>query len=118
MIASMAGGLPVLELFARVDAEHPLPEGWGAWGNQAGVSAQTEFPAPTDVSESSLEGDDLAELPSGETEAAAAEVTSDGASTAAAVAEPRHDAGDVIVIEQLAGSDWLQPPLQQQGAST
>ncbi|MGY3117683.1 N6-adenosine-specific RNA methylase IME4 [Bradyrhizobium sp. S3.14.4] len=44
MIAAMVGKdtagqpLPVLELFARVDAEHPLPENWGAWGNQAGVS--------------------------------------------------------------------------------
>jgi N6-adenosine-specific RNA methylase IME4 len=36
MIASMTGGLPVLELFARVDAEHPLPKGWDAWGNQSG----------------------------------------------------------------------------------
>lgn len=44
MIATMVGKdsdgnpLPVLELFARVDAEHPLPENWDAWGNQAGVS--------------------------------------------------------------------------------
>ncbi|MBN8972940.1 MAG: hypothetical protein J0H51_13095 [Rhizobiales bacterium] len=36
MIATMSGGVPVLELFARVDAEHPLPEGWEAFGNQAG----------------------------------------------------------------------------------
>lgn len=36
MIATMTGGLPTLELFARVDAEHPLPAGWVAWGNQAG----------------------------------------------------------------------------------
>lgn len=36
MIQTMTGGLPVLELFARVDAAHPLPEGWDAWGNQAG----------------------------------------------------------------------------------
>lgn len=35
MIASMTGGLPVLELFARVDDEHPLPDGWEAWGNQS-----------------------------------------------------------------------------------
>ncbi|WP_441268700.1 hypothetical protein AB7G19_30080 [Bradyrhizobium sp. 215_C5_N1_1] len=44
MIATMVGKdsdgapLPVLELFARVDAEHPLPANWDAWGNQAGVS--------------------------------------------------------------------------------
>lgn len=39
MIATMTGGLPVLEMFARVDAEHPLPAGWDAWGNQAGAPA-------------------------------------------------------------------------------
>lgn len=36
MIRRMTGGLPVLELFARVDAEHPMPPGFYAWGNQAG----------------------------------------------------------------------------------
>lgn len=36
MIGTMSGGVPVLELFARVDADHPLPEGWEGWGNQAG----------------------------------------------------------------------------------
>ncbi len=36
MIATMSGGVPVLELFARVDADHPLPEGWEGFGNQAG----------------------------------------------------------------------------------
>lgn len=36
MITTMSGGVPVLELFARVDAEHPLPDGWEAFGNQAG----------------------------------------------------------------------------------
>lgn len=35
MIATMCGGLPVMELFARVDAENPLPENWHAWGNEA-----------------------------------------------------------------------------------
>lgn len=35
MIRTMTGGVPVLELFARVDAEHPLPPDWHAWGNQA-----------------------------------------------------------------------------------
>ncbi|MCB1394269.1 MT-A70 family methyltransferase, partial [Nitrobacter sp.] len=35
MIATMCGGLPVMELFARVDAEHPLPDNWHAWGNEA-----------------------------------------------------------------------------------
>jgi N6-adenosine-specific RNA methylase IME4 len=45
MIATMVGcdaagrPLPVLELFARVDAEHPLPPGWLAAGNQAAEPA-------------------------------------------------------------------------------
>jgi N6-adenosine-specific RNA methylase IME4 len=34
MIASMAG-VRVLELFARVDQDNPLPPGFDAWGNQA-----------------------------------------------------------------------------------
>lgn len=45
MINEMTGGLPVLELFARVDDEHPLPSGWEAWGNQAA-------PVPLDASAS------------------------------------------------------------------
>lgn len=39
MIADMTGNLPVLEMFARVDAEHPLPVGWEPWGNEAGEEA-------------------------------------------------------------------------------
>lgn len=35
MIATMTGGVPVIELFARVDVENPLPPNWQAWGNQA-----------------------------------------------------------------------------------
>jgi N6-adenosine-specific RNA methylase IME4 len=35
VIQRMTGGVPVLELFARVDAEHPLPADWIGWGNQA-----------------------------------------------------------------------------------
>ncbi|EJN15716.1 transcriptional activator, adenine-specific DNA methyltransferase [Bradyrhizobium sp. YR681] len=52
-------------------------------------------------------------VPSGETEAAAADATSDGASAAAAVSDgvdrAPYDAEDVIAIDQLAGSDWLAP---------
>jgi N6-adenosine-specific RNA methylase IME4 len=52
MIQTMTGGLPVLELFARVDAEHPLPEGWDAWGNQAAPPGEIDVPgflAPRDA---------------------------------------------------------------------
>jgi hypothetical protein len=36
MIATMAGrGVPVLEMFARFDAENPAPASWDLWGNQA-----------------------------------------------------------------------------------
>lgn len=44
MILEMTGFLPVLELFARVDAEHPLPEGFTAWGNQSGEQPQCDEP--------------------------------------------------------------------------
>lgn len=45
MIDKMTGGLPALELFARVDDEHPLPPGWEAWGNQSDVA---DDGSPTD----------------------------------------------------------------------
>lgn len=35
MIASMTGGVPVLELFARADEQFPLPANWESWGNEA-----------------------------------------------------------------------------------
>ena len=36
MIATMAGrGVPVLEMFARFDADNSPPPGWDLWGNQA-----------------------------------------------------------------------------------
>jgi N6-adenosine-specific RNA methylase IME4 len=35
MITEFTGGQDVLELFARVDAEHPLPPNFKAWGNEA-----------------------------------------------------------------------------------
>lgn len=40
LIAEMEGDVPRVELFARVDAEHPLPVGWDAWGNEALVAAE------------------------------------------------------------------------------
>lgn len=52
MIATMVGcdaegrPLPVLELFARVDAEHPLPPGWIGAGNQAAAAPIEIKPAP------------------------------------------------------------------------
>ncbi|WBL75622.1 hypothetical protein I3J27_21555 [Bradyrhizobium xenonodulans] len=112
MIATMVGKdsdgapLPVLELFARVDAEHPLPENWDAWGNQAGVALTSAISTPTDAAPSpSSHG--LPE-PSGEDETAAADATSQGASAAAAVEAP-YNADDVVTIDQLAGSEWLAP---------
>ncbi|MDA9511182.1 hypothetical protein XI09_42345 [Bradyrhizobium sp. CCBAU 11386] len=111
MIATMVGcdaegrPLPVLELFARVDAEHPLPPGWLAAGNQA-------EPRQDEIEDSSF----AAGVPSdaGETVTAAANATSDGASVAAAVADvlddrAPYDATDAIQIDQLAGSDYLLP---------
>ncbi|WLB15011.1 hypothetical protein [Bradyrhizobium japonicum] len=160
MIATMVGcdaegrPLPVLELFARVDAEHPLPPGWLAAGNQAAVSPPGEIGNATDAApspsparvcpecgadvdleahalectgswrvQSSSESSFAAGMPSdaGETVTAAANATSDGASVAAAVADvvaipdqvvddrAPYDADDVVAIDQLAGSEWLQP---------
>ncbi|WP_018456826.1 hypothetical protein [Bradyrhizobium sp. WSM4349] len=111
MIASMVGcdddgrPLPVLELFARVDAEHPLPPGWIASGNQAAASA---------IEDSSFAAGSPSDA--GETVTAAADAT-ERASPAAAVADVTdvvcgpapYDAGDVIQIDQLAGSDYLRP---------
>ncbi|MFK4622544.1 methyltransferase-A70 family protein [Bradyrhizobium diazoefficiens] len=123
MIATMVGKdsdgapLPVLELFARVDAEHPLPENWDAWGNQAGVALVAPHGAietATDAAASPSSAQDVISdlpAPSGETEAAAADATSDGAGAAAAVSDVAerapYNAGDTIVIDQLAGSEWL-----------
>lgn len=40
MINRMTGGVPVLELFAREDEEHPLPPNFFTWGNQSKNSAE------------------------------------------------------------------------------
>ena len=46
MIRTMTGGVPVLELFARVDDEHPLPPDWHARGNQAQITVAAIEPQP------------------------------------------------------------------------
>lgn len=40
MINAMTGGLPVLELFAREDAEHPLLANFYTWGNESQNTAE------------------------------------------------------------------------------
>ena len=40
MITIMTGGVPVLELFAREDPEHPLPGNFFTWGNQSNNTAE------------------------------------------------------------------------------
>ncbi len=86
MIRAMVGcdsegqPLPVLELFARVDAEHPLPPNWGAWGNQAGVALQSSASAaPIDAAPSS---------------SLAGATSSDGGGEASATAERPAGTGD------------------------
>lgn len=37
--------LPVLELFARFDKDHPLPENWEAWGNESQGESECATPA-------------------------------------------------------------------------
>ncbi|MFB6460477.1 hypothetical protein [Bradyrhizobium tunisiense] len=95
MIRAMVGcdsngePLPVLELFARVDAEHPLPQNWGAWGNQAGVSAQgVEISNPTGASDSSS--------PTGA-------ASSDGGGEATATAERPAGTGDHPALHPSMG---------------
>ena len=44
-IAKAIGKPRHLELFARVDAEHPLPLGWQSWSNEAGQD-DTRAPGP------------------------------------------------------------------------
>jgi N6-adenosine-specific RNA methylase IME4 len=53
MIATMCGGLPVLELFARVDADNPLPPQWQGWGNQASAERSSVTMASGATSSSS-----------------------------------------------------------------
>jgi N6-adenosine-specific RNA methylase IME4 len=51
MICSMTGGVPVLELFARVGEQFdPLPPDWLAWGNQAAPDLDPDVRAPDIVS--------------------------------------------------------------------
>jgi N6-adenosine-specific RNA methylase IME4 len=55
MIATMAGrDVPVLEMFARLDADNQPPPGWDLWGNQAQGNRSQEpaaqpFPAQNDI---------------------------------------------------------------------
>jgi N6-adenosine-specific RNA methylase IME4 len=44
MINDMTGGVPVLELFAREDDEHPLPENFYTWGNESRNTAEADEP--------------------------------------------------------------------------
>lgn len=48
MIRTMVGaGVPVFEMFARVDDEHPLPPDFYAWGNQSGQSIPPDIAVDT-----------------------------------------------------------------------
>ena len=55
MIATMAGkGVPVLEMFARFDAENPPPVGWDLWGNQAADNSQANAVDHADAGEAGI----------------------------------------------------------------
>lgn len=142
MIATMVGcdaegrPLPVLELFARVDAEHPLPPGWLAAGNQAAAPAELEAPPACDCQhpettpdgfaavsvDCPLHGGDertittessfAAGVPSAGETATAAAASENGASPAAAVADviadrAPYDDADAAVVDELAASEFL-----------
>ena len=53
MINAMTKSLPVLELFAREDDEHPLPDNFYTWGNQSRNTAEL----PADAAGSTLPHD-------------------------------------------------------------
>lgn len=44
MINDMTGGVPVLELFAREDDDHVLPQNFFTWGNQSNGTADQPIP--------------------------------------------------------------------------
>lgn len=70
MIAKMTGGLPVLELFCRHDADNPLPENWEGWGNES-VAYDPETGEVIDETLIQSSAPDLrGSLPSGESDPA------------------------------------------------
>ncbi|WP_416194029.1 MT-A70 family methyltransferase [Nitrobacter sp. TKz-YC01] len=64
MIATMCGGLPVMELFARVDAEHPLPPKWEGWGNQTSPSSDDATAESATITNETAETSIAVSLPS------------------------------------------------------
>jgi N6-adenosine-specific RNA methylase IME4 len=75
MITEFTNGQHVLELFARVDANHPLPSNFAAWGNQANESESAAAPtgigqaarsasAPPDAADQEPAGE-VAPMPAG-----------------------------------------------------
>lgn len=50
MINDMTGGVPVLELFAREDDDHVLPDNFFTWGNQSRNTAEIACDEPFDPS--------------------------------------------------------------------
>ncbi len=71
MINAMTGGVPVLELFAREDAEHPLPENFFTWGAQSTNSAEQPEPAPSSPVTTRSPGADTAPAFASESDAGA-----------------------------------------------
>jgi hypothetical protein len=51
MINQITGSVPVLELFAREDGTHPLPENFFTWGNQSSNTAETIDPITGEIIE-------------------------------------------------------------------
>lgn len=57
IINRMCGGVPVLELFAREDDQHVLPQNFFTWGNQSRNSAEIPPEAPFDSDGNPLDHD-------------------------------------------------------------
>lgn len=103
MIATMTGGVPVLELFARVDDQNPLPAGWDAWGNQAdGTSNLSSDGGPKKSHLGTLTGGDAETESSGQRRAAGLH--------AAGVATGPSDESQAKAVADIAATEGASAP--------
>jgi N6-adenosine-specific RNA methylase IME4 len=65
MINDMTGSLPVLELFAREDADNPLPPNYFTWGNESKNTAEIECDEPSSGDTGEIEDAAAATVASG-----------------------------------------------------
>ncbi|UFX41817.1 hypothetical protein HAP47_0021165 [Bradyrhizobium sp. 41S5] len=133
MIDVMGGGVPVLELFARVDAQNPLPTGWDAWGNQAtateinsqAIAGESSAPdgAPAGIEpprDRTADGRSSDEAATGSHSAAASQLADAGAQagdrSALSADVASSPIGKVVSSVAVAGrADTAEPPANRPG---